>query len=175
MIRSSPLAVAAIVGLVTIVPASVAWANPAGSPAAAATTAATSTAASSEPAPAATQTGAEQRVEQHIKRLHAQLQITPAEEAKWQQFADVMRSNARAMDDLFAARAERYATMTALQDMQSYEQLAETHSQHLQKLVPAFANLYNAMPAEQQRLTDQVFRTNAEARVHRKMQTGRSR
>jgi hypothetical protein len=30
--------------------------------------------------------------------------------------------------------------------MQSYEQMAEAHVQHLQKLVPAFDNLYSAMP-----------------------------
>ena len=45
--------------------------------------------------------------------------------------------------------------------MQSYEQIAEAHTQHLQKLVPAFDNLYNAMPEQQKKLTDQVFRANA--------------
>jgi len=30
------------------------------------------------------------------------------------------------------------------------------------KLVPAFDNLYNAMPEQQKKLTDQVFRANAE-------------
>ncbi len=34
--------------------------------------------------------------------------------------------------------------------------------QHLQKLVPAFDALYNAMPEQQKKLTDQVFRENAE-------------
>jgi hypothetical protein len=37
----------------------------------------------------------------------------------------------------------------------------KTHVQHLQKLVPAFDNLYNAMPEQQKKLTDQVFRANA--------------
>jgi len=50
----------------------------------------------------------------------------------------------------------------AVQNMQSYEQIAEAHAQHLQKLVPAFDNLYNAMPEQQKKLTDQVFRANAE-------------
>ena len=40
--------------------------------------------------------------------------------------------------------------------------MAEAHVQHLQKLVPAFDNLYNAMPEQQKKLTDQVFRANAE-------------
>ena len=73
-----------------------------------------------------------------------------------------MRENARDMDQAFMQRAQQYPTMNAMQNMQSYEQIAEAHAQHLQKLVPAFDNLYNAMPEQQKKLTDQVFRANAE-------------
>jgi protein CpxP len=37
----------------------------------------------------------EERVERRIKELHTQLRITPAEEPQWNQFAQVMRENAR--------------------------------------------------------------------------------
>ena len=90
------------------------------------------------------------------------MQITPAEQPQWDQFAQVMRENARDMDQAFMQRAQQYPTMNAVQNMQSYEQMAEAHVQHLQKLVPAFNNLYNAMPEQQKKLTDQVFRANAE-------------
>ena len=73
-----------------------------------------------------------------------------------------MRENARDMDQAFKQRAQQYPTMNAMQNMQSCEQVAEAHAQHLQKLVPAFDNLYNAMPEQQKKLTDQVFRANAE-------------
>jgi periplasmic protein CpxP/Spy len=105
---------------------------------------------------------AQARVDAHIKRLHAQLKITSAEAAQWNQFAEVMRTNAREMDEAAAQRAEKFSSMNALQDMQSYEQLAEGHVQHLQKLIPAFEALYNAMPKEQQQLADRVFRAGAE-------------
>ena len=105
---------------------------------------------------------AEERVEARIKELHAQLRITPAEEPQWNEFAQVMRENAREMDQAFMQRAQQYPTMNAMQNMQSWEQVAEAHAQHLQKLVPAFDNLYNAMPEQQKKLTDQVFRANAE-------------
>src|ERR1700726_5119517 len=105
---------------------------------------------------------AEERVERRIKELHVQLQITPAEEPQWNEFAQVMRENARDMDQAFMQRAQQYPTMNAMQNMQSYQQMAEAHVQHLQKLVPAFDNLYNAMPEQQKKLTDQVFRANAE-------------
>ena len=46
-----------------------------------------------------------ERVEARIKELHAQLRITPAEEPQWNEFAQVMRENARDMDQAFMQRA----------------------------------------------------------------------
>jgi periplasmic protein CpxP/Spy len=117
---------------------------------------------------------AEQRVEQRIRDLHAQLRITSAEQSQWEQFANVMRENARAMDQAIAQRTQQYPTMTALQNMQSYAQIASQHSEDMQKLVPAFDTLYNAMSAEQKQVADQVFRSNAEGAAQRRMQTGRN-
>src|SRR5690348_6111180 len=105
---------------------------------------------------------AQERVEQRIKELHAQLRITPAEEPQWNQFAAVMRDNARAMDQAFMQRAQNFETMNAVQNMQSYQQLSQVHAEDLQKLVPAFQKLYDAMPEQQRQLADQVFRANAE-------------
>jgi hypothetical protein len=115
---------------------------------------------------------AEQRVEEHIRQLHAQLRITPAEQPQWDRFAEIMRENARGMDQEIAQRHQEFTRMNALQNMQSYQRIAESHAQDLQRLVPAFENLYNAMPDQQKRLTDQVFRENAEAGARRRMQTG---
>ncbi len=72
-----------------------------------------------------------------------------------------MRDNARDMDRVFMQRAQQYPTMNAVQNMQCYEVIADARAQHLQKLVPAFDNLYDAM-LEQKKLPDQVFRVNAE-------------
>lgn len=105
---------------------------------------------------------AEERVEARIKELHAQLRITPAEEPQWNEFAQVMRENARDMDEAFMQRAQQYPTMNAVQNMQSYEQISEQHAQRVQKLIPAFQKLYDAMPDQQKQLTDQVFRANSE-------------
>ena len=156
-IQSSHLASAAVVALLAL-PAA-ALAQPTQSPAPAAPPAPASSPMTSHPIPGKNM---EERVESHIKELHAQLRITAAEEPQWDQFAQVMRDNARDMDQAFTQRAQQYPTMNAVQNMQSYEQIAEAHAQHLQKLVPAFDNLYNAMPEQQKKLTDQVFRANAE-------------
>src|SRR5215831_7209866 len=108
---------------------------------------------------------AEERVERNIKELHSQLQITAAEEPQWNEFASIMRENARGMDQAYMQRAQQFASMNAVQNMQSYEQLAQEHAQHVQKLVPAFEKLYGAMPDQQKRLADQVFRANAERHI----------
>jgi periplasmic protein CpxP/Spy len=114
---------------------------------------------------------AEERVEHRINELHAQLRITPAERPQWDKFAEVMRENARDMDQAFIRRSQQFQSMNALQNMQSYLQIADAHAQHLQKLVPAFEDLYNAMPEQQKRIADQVFRENAEQRQQSAIQS----
>lgn len=156
-IRPSHFASAAIIALLALPAAALAQTTQ--SPAPAAPPAAASPPMTSQPVPGKSM---EERVENRIKQLHEQLQITPAEQSQWDQFAQVMRDNAREMDRAFMQRVQQYPTMNAVQNMQSYETIAEAHAQHLQKLVPAFNNLYNAMPEEQKKLTDQVFRANAE-------------
>ena len=116
---------------------------------------------------------AEERVERRIKELHGQLQITPAEEPQWNEFAQAMRENARDMDQAFVQRAQQHPTMNAVQNMQSYEQLSEEHAQRVQKLVPAFQKLYDAMPDAQKRVADQVFRANAEKHMEHAAQSHR--
>ena len=116
---------------------------------------------------------AEERVEHRIKELHSQLQITPAEEPQWNEFAQVMRANARDMDQAFMQRAQQFPTMSAVQNMQSYEQISQEHAQRVQKLVPAFQKLYDAMSDQQKRVADQVFRANAEKHMERAAQSHR--
>ncbi len=176
MIRSTHIASAAIAALLALPAAAMAQstqapATQAPAPAAPPAAAAAASPMSSHPVPG---NSAAQRVEEHIKELHSQLRITPAENPQWDQFAAVMRENARDMDQVFDQRMQQYPTMKALQNMPSYEQISDAHAHHLQKLVPAFAALYNAMPDQQKQLTDRGLRTNADANGQKRMQTGRT-
>ena len=94
--------------------------------------------------------------------MHAQLRITADERPQWDQFAQVMRENSRDMDQAYMQRVLRFSTMNAVQNMQSYEQIAQEHTKSLQKLIPAFENLYSAMSEQQKQAADQVFRANSE-------------
>lgn len=98
------------------------------------------------------------QVEQRIADLHRRLHITQAEEPLWNDFANTMRQNAAEMDQLFQQRQQTVGTMNAVDDMKSYAQLAQAHAEQMQHLIPAFEKLYDAMPPEQKKLTDQEFR-----------------
>lgn len=104
----------------------------------------------------------EERVERRIADLHAKLLITSAQDQQWQQFAQVMRDNARNMDQTFKERAQNFQSLNAVENMQSYAEIAQRHAQDVQRLVPAFQNLYNSLSDEQKRTADQVFRSYPE-------------
>jgi hypothetical protein len=97
-------------------------------------------------------------VDAHIALLHRELQITPAEETAWAAFAQVMRDNAAQMGAAFAQRGQSLPTMNAVQDLQSYAQIAQIQSDNMQKLAAAFQTLYAGFPASQQKVADAVFR-----------------
>jgi hypothetical protein len=146
MNRSSPLRAAAVLAAIALPPLAL--------PAAAL--------AQTAPASVATPTPAHD-VEAHIQALHDQLQITPAEAPQWAAFAQVMRENAEAMGQAFQARGAGYAQMNAVQDLQSYAQIAQIQSENMQKLAASFQTLYDSFPPAQQKLADGVFRTRMAA------------
>lgn len=104
------------------------------------------------------------RVEMRIKALHSELKITPAQETEWNAVAEAMRDDAKAMEQAIEQRRQA-KSMTAVDDLKSYQAVADAHAQGLQKLVPAFQALYDAMPPDQQKNADAVFR-RAHARYH---------
>jgi hypothetical protein len=142
------VAIAALMGatfLATPLTATRALAQPAATPAAA----------------TATETPKGETVEQRITALHASLQITPAEETQWNGVAQAMRENAAAMDKLVATnRTAPPQNMTAVQDLQTYQQFAQAHVDGLKNLSSAFSTLYDAMPDAQKKVADQVFQTS---------------
>ena len=97
-------------------------------------------------------------VEERISSLHAKLRITPAEEANWNGVAQTMRDNAATMEKLLAERkAKDPESMTAIQDLKTYEKFAHAHFDGLKNLIASFETLYNAMPDEQKKVADEVF------------------
>ena len=106
-------------------------------------------------------------VERRITDLHGKLHITSQQSQPWDQFAQVMRDNAREMDQVYQQRAEKLGSMSAVDNMQSYAQIEQQRAQDAQKLVPAFQTLYTSLSDQQKKTADQIFRNyaaNAHAR-----------
>jgi periplasmic protein CpxP/Spy len=97
-------------------------------------------------------------VEQRITKLHADLKITPDEEKKWNDVAQAMRDNASNMEKLIAEKRQKAPqAMTAVDDLNTYQDFAQAHVDGLKNLTSAFKSLYDSMPDAQKKNADQVF------------------
>lgn len=96
-------------------------------------------------------------VDRHIASLQRQLKITPAQQPQWDAFTAVMRQNAAHMETLQRERADKIASLSAPEDMRSYAELARSQAEDLQRLVPAFDELYASMSPEQKAAADHAF------------------
>jgi hypothetical protein len=96
-------------------------------------------------------------VESRISEMHTKLKITPAEEAQWNNVAQVMRDNAKTLDTLTQARISNANTMTAIADLKSYSEITDAHAEGLKTFVAAFQPLYDSMPDAQKKEADMIF------------------
>jgi len=97
------------------------------------------------------------RVEARIKELHAKLTITPAQEELWNNVTQAMRDDAKTMEALIKARSENAKTMTAVEDLKSYSEIAQAHADGLKKFVTVFEPLYASMSDDQKKNADTLF------------------
>jgi len=96
-------------------------------------------------------------VEHHITELHAKLKITSAEESQWKKVAETMRENATELDRAIDKRDASVASATAVDNLNSYAEIAQAHANNVKKLASAFSGLYSAMSDDQKKVADDVF------------------
>jgi hypothetical protein len=89
------------------------------------------------------------RVEARINELHTKLGITPEQEDLWKNVAQAMRDNAQTMETLTKARTANAKTMTAIDDLKSYGEIAEAHADGIRKFVPVFEAPYTTILTRQ--------------------------
>lgn len=97
------------------------------------------------------------RGEERIKALHDQLGIKNEQEALWGNVAQTMRSNEALITALITVRHNNSASMTATDDLKSYESITQAHADGIKKLIVSFKELYSDMPDEQKKIADKVF------------------
>jgi periplasmic protein CpxP/Spy len=96
-------------------------------------------------------------VEHHIAELHTKLKITPAEESQWKEVADTMRANAAEMDSAIDKREAGGSNATAIDNLNSYADIAQAHANGVKKLAGAFSGLYSVMSDDQKKEADETF------------------
>ena len=104
-----------------------------------------------------------ERIDARIRELHKKLHITAAQETQWNDLAQVMRDNAKAMVDLQAQRTANAPSENAVDVVKSYASVIEAHEAGMKKFIPAFEALYNSMSDEQKKTADSLFRSRARA------------
>lgn len=113
---------------------------------------------SSLPAVAAIPSAKADTVEERITTLKAALKVAPDQETRWNAVATAMRDNAAAMNKLVTAkRAVAPESMTAIDNLKTYQEFTQAHLDGLKNLTAAFVALYDAMPADQKKNADMVF------------------
>ena len=98
-----------------------------------------------------------QRVEERIKNLHTRLKITKEQESAWGDVAQAMRDSEANVSALIEQRRANAEAMNAVDDLQSYQKIAQAHSDGLKKVSASFSDLYDDMSAEQKQNADKVF------------------
>jgi periplasmic protein CpxP/Spy len=96
-----------------------------------------------------------------LAALQAQLRITDAQMPQWNAFAQTMRQNAISTDTLFRQRAQAVNSMSAVDNMKSYAQIAQAYADNTKALAQAFEQLYDALTAQQKQTIDTLFRQEA--------------
>lgn len=99
----------------------------------------------------------EERIEARVQDLHQRLGIRPEQESKWKGVAAAMRENGKNMEAAMEKRRDAWAKMSAIEDLKSYQQMSEAHSDALKNMIDAFTPLYESMSADQRRAADEVF------------------
>jgi hypothetical protein len=118
------------------------------------------TSTTAQPVPSAATQAA---VDQRIRTLQSQLGITEAQMPLWNAFAQAMRDNAASTDALFVQRAGAVATMSAVDNMHSYAQIARAYADNTERLATAFDSLYASLTETQKQAADTLFRQQAAA------------
>jgi hypothetical protein len=110
-------------------------------------------------APASTKKSSKpEPVENRITELHTKLKITQEQEDLWKPVAQQMRDSATEMKQKAGDREDSSATMTAIDDLKSYSEIASAHADGMRKFIDVFTPLYNSMTDDQKKNADDVFK-----------------
>jgi hypothetical protein len=121
-------------------------------------------ASTEQSSPAKVRRSHQERTEARIKDLQIALKITPEQQGLWTALTQVMRDNAKKMEELAKTRGDKSKDMNAVEDLKSYSQFSEANVEGLKKFIPAFEALYKTMSDEQKKNADLLFKMGRHGR-----------
>jgi len=98
-----------------------------------------------------------QFVDGRMAFFKAELKITPAQEAQWQQVEAAMRENAKTLDQTITTAQQNRTGTNAIQRLELRDQFAKVRSDNDDRFLAAFKPLYASLSPEQQRMADQLI------------------
>jgi len=99
---------------------------------------------------------ADNPVEAHLADIKQQLNITAAQQPKFDEFAKVIKQNAETMDAAMQ-KAQQSIQQSAVEGLRAAASLTQTEADNLKRLVPALEGLYATLSAEQKHMADELF------------------
>ncbi len=118
------------------------------------------------PAPSLSQSGMRSRLgrqqaealEAHITTLHRTWRITPAQEPLWGRLTGAMRHGAVQLDAAYARREQQNDGASAVENLQAYALVQQTHASNAADLLTPFGSLYDSFSPAQKRIADETVR-----------------
>lgn len=95
------------------------------------------------------------RIEGRIAFLHAELRITDAQMPTWNEFANVLRANAKRVDDAQKADSQR-PNSSAVDRLDNQERWLTVRLESVRALKAAYAKLYTVLDDSQKKTADQL-------------------
>jgi hypothetical protein len=99
------------------------------------------------------------RAEARIAYLKAELKITPAQQAAFDRYAQVIRDNAAAMQKAFQemrGRRGESQNVSAIERVEQRARMAQLHDQQEQQYLAAFRPLYASLSPDQKKVADNL-------------------
>jgi hypothetical protein len=97
-------------------------------------------------------------LEKHIAHLHDMLKVTAEQDPQWQPVAQTMRDNDKALHEVIKSKQGMIDTQSAVDDLNAYAEIADTHAQNAKKMAAAFGTFYATLNDDQKKIADTFFR-----------------
>jgi len=94
----------------------------------------------------------QERMDQHAKRMHDALKITPAQEVAWQAYLSALKSNMPQRGQFDRAA---FKDMPAPQRMEKHIEMAKAHIARMESNLAATKTFYSVLTPEQQKVFDE--------------------